>query len=94
MTIQSVVITANAAKELEKVPYYIVEKLLSWVLLIEMKGIFEVRKIPGYHDEPLKGVRNGERSIRLSRAYRAIYRIVQVNWREVIHVEEIHKHDY
>ncbi len=36
-------------------------------------GLSEVRKVPGYHDEPLKGQRKGQRSIRLSRSYRAIY---------------------
>ncbi len=39
------------------------------------RGLSEVRKIPGYHDEPLKGKRKGQRSIRLNIAYRAIYAI-------------------
>ena len=40
-------------------------------------GLEEIRKIPGYHDEPLRGDRKGQRSIRLSRLWRAIYRIAQ-----------------
>ena len=35
-------------------------------------GLEEVRKVPGYHDEPLKGDQAGERSIRLSRSYRCL----------------------
>jgi len=31
------------------------------------------RRRPGYHDEPLHGQRQGQRSVRLSRSYRAIY---------------------
>jgi len=42
-----------------------------WVAAVELDGVEEVRKAPGYHDEPLKGSRAGQRSIRLSRSYRA-----------------------
>lgn len=54
----------------------------------------EVRKIPGYHDEPLKGTRTGQRSIRLSKAYRAIYEIDQEGKIEIVKVLEVNKHDY
>lgn len=50
------------------------------------RGLYEVRKIPGYHDEPLKGKRTGQRSIRLNRAYRAIYIIYR---NDVIHFVEV-----
>ncbi|MGC1183315.1 hypothetical protein [Legionella sp.] len=36
-------------------------------------GLLAVRKIPGFYDKPLKGDRKGQRSIRLSKAYRTIY---------------------
>ena len=49
---------------------------------------------PGYHDEPLKGVRLGQRSVRLTRAYRAIYVVRDDGTAEVAVVEEVHKHDY
>lgn len=49
--------------------------------------------MPGYHDEPLKGRRAGQRSIRLSRAYRAIYEI-RVDDVTFVSVEEVNKHDY
>jgi proteic killer suppression protein len=40
---------------LRKVPRHVVVKLLGWVQLVETQGLEEARKIPGYHDEPLKG---------------------------------------
>ena len=73
MNIKTVVIDRNVAKALRKIPSYIVEKLETWVLLVEMLGILKVRKIKSYHDEPLKGQKKGERSIRLNKAYRAFY---------------------
>jgi hypothetical protein len=36
-----------------------------------------VRKISGYNDEPCKGALSGLRSIRLSKSYRAYYRIIK-----------------
>jgi proteic killer suppression protein len=54
-----------------------------------------VRKVPGYHDEPLTGDRTGQRSIRLSRAYRAFYVIERDAVRvEFVHVTEVNKHEY
>lgn len=50
--------------------------------------------MPGFHDEPLVGPRRGTRSIRLSRAYRAIYRVVREREAELVSVEEVNKHDY
>ena len=41
----------------------------------------------------MKGQRAGQRSIRLSRAYRAIYEIRGQNV-EFVSVEEVNKHDY
>jgi proteic killer suppression protein len=61
-------LTKDVEDALIKVPLYIKEKLLIWV--DSVLGINKIRKIPGYHDEPLKGKRKGERSIRLNKAYR------------------------
>jgi toxin HigB-1 len=60
-------------RQLLKVPRNIVSKLKGWVVAVEELGLEEVRKSPGYHDEPLVGKRKGERSIRLSLKWRAIY---------------------
>jgi toxin HigB-1 len=92
--IRKVSIAPRAEKQLGKAPRHIVDKLLAWVLWIEREGIEEVRKIPGFHDEPLKGKRRGRRSIRLSRAYRAIYRVAESGGLEIVLVEEVTKHGY
>jgi proteic killer suppression protein len=49
--------------------------------------------IPGYHDEPLKGALKGQRSIRLSKAYRAYCRVVK-DAVEFLRVEGVDKHEY
>ncbi|MDH4468796.1 MAG: hypothetical protein QE271_12125 [Bacteriovoracaceae bacterium] len=53
-----------------------------------------MRKIPGFHDEPLKGNRIGQRSIRLSKSYRAIYEERSKGTFNIIDVVEVNKHDY
>ena len=68
-----VTIARSALKDLKKVPLPISRKLQGWIDDVGHHGLKEIRKIPGYHDEPLKGKRVGQRSIRLSRSYRAIW---------------------
>ena len=60
-------------KDLHKLPDFILEKLKMWAKAVNLLGIANVRKSKGFHDEPLKGDRKGQRSIRLSLHYRAIY---------------------
>lgn len=87
-------LTKGALKDLAKVPNYIKEKLLLWVDSVERIGIKKIRIIPGYHDEPLKGERHGQRSIRLNRAYRAIYTENEQNEIVIISIIEVNKHEY
>ncbi len=87
-----VLIGKAAEKQLRKVPKRIKEALLHWVEAVGLMGVREVRKHPGYHDEPLKGERIGQRSIRLSRSYRAIY-IERIEGVELL-VIEVNKHEY
>lgn len=91
-----VYMSKSAEKGLEKVPQYIAIKLQAWVLDVEERGLEEVRKISGYHDEPLKGKRTGERSIRLSRAFRAIYVVDEKKWISIVKItiQEVNKHEY
>ena len=92
--INIVIISRRAKKEISKLPRHIVEALTAWIDDVEDRGLYEARKIPGYHDEPLKGIRKGERSIRLSKSYRAIY-IIRVSGEvECVSVEEVNKHEY
>ena len=92
--LQRVELTERARRDLRKLPVYIIDKLLAWVGRVEKVGVDEVRKIKGYHDEQLRGVRIGQRSIRLSRAYRAIYQVKVSGKIEFISVEEVNRHEY
>jgi proteic killer suppression protein len=88
-----VVLTRRAAKQLDRMPIYVVRKLEAWRELVEVEGLPEAQKIPGFHDEPLRGIRAGQRSVRLSRAYRAIYRKIEAKI-VLILIEEVNKHVY
>lgn len=79
-------------KQLRRLPEFIQKKTIFWVFLVESSGIWEVMKSPGFHDEPLKGNRKGQRSVRLNKAYRLLYTIIV----DRVHIEliEVHKHDY
>lgn len=89
-----VTISEQAKKDLKKVPQYIAIKLYQWVESVSHDGLLEVRKISGYHDEPLQGKRKGQRSIRLNKAYRAIYELKTNGQMELVEVMGVNKHDY
>ncbi|MBX3016311.1 MAG: type II toxin-antitoxin system mRNA interferase toxin, RelE/StbE family [Bdellovibrionaceae bacterium] len=79
-------------KQLKKAPDLIRKKVVFWVFLVESKGLAEVMKSPGFHDEPLRGERRGERSVRMNRSYRLFYRVIE----DHVHIEllEVNKHEY
>lgn len=91
--IKVVEVSNSVLKNFHKIPLPIKKKLFTWVAAVEENGLNEVRKIPGYHDEPLKGSRQGQRSIRLNKQWRAIYRI-ENNKIEFVFIEEVTPHDY
>ena len=76
-----------------KIPKAIVEKIKIWSLRIKLDGMHKTRMIKSYHDEPLKGDRYGQRSIRLNRKYRLIY---EEMGKEIIIVSviEVNAHEY
>ena len=92
--IYTVRISKKAAKQIRKVPSHIANHLDAWVQIVREGGLEEARKVPGYQDEPLRGERRGQRSIRLSRSYRAIYVIGAEGILEFVQVEEVSKHEY
>lgn len=94
MDIYSLILTKKAERQLLKVPEHIASKFQLWVDLIEQEGLRESRKIKSFHDEPLKGTRKGQRSIRLSKSYRAIYIEKKDGSLELVEVLEVNKHDY
>ncbi len=89
-----VILSKLARKQLQRMPRHIVENLAAWVDDVETRGLEEARKGPGYHDEPLHGERHGQRSIRLSRSYRAIYVVKDQGATEFASIEEVSKHAY
>ena len=93
IVLRAVVLSRQAQKDLATIPTHVAVKMQDWVEDLEDRGLEEVRKIPGYHDEPLKGALRGLRSIRLSKGYRAYYRIVK-DAAEFVRVERIDKHVY
>jgi proteic killer suppression protein len=91
--LKTVVLSRRAQKDLATVPKHVAVKFQDWVEDVEDRGLEQVRKIPGYHDEPLKGDMKGLRSIRLSKGYRAYYQIVR-DAVEFVRVEGVDKHVY
>jgi proteic killer suppression protein len=87
-------LSRQALKDLKSVPIFIAIKLQAWIDDVGHRGLIAVRKIPGYHDEPLKGKRRGQRSIRLSHAYRAIYVIDKQQRLQFVEIIEVNKHVY
>lgn len=92
--IRRVDLSWRVRKQLQKVPRHIVENLAAWVDDVETRGLEAARGTPGYHDEPLHGRRQGQRSVRLSRSYRAIYIVKAEGTIEFVSVEEVSKHAY
>ena len=92
--ISLVTLSRRAKKDIGVVPTFIALKLAGWIEAVKNDGLEEVRKIPGFHDEPLKGDRKGQRSIRLNRSYRAIYEVKKDGSVEFVEIQEVNKHEY
>lgn len=89
-----VVLGKKVEQKLDSLPPHILTKFRGWIKFIELYGIQEARLIKSFHDEPLKGNLQGQRSVRLNRSYRAIYVELVNEEIKVIQVIEVHKHDY
>lgn len=81
-------------KQLDRLPMQIQEQFQTWVDSIKLIGVAQTRRRPGLHDEPLKGCRQGQRSVRLNRSYRVIYIESDENRFRVLQVIEVNKHEY
>ncbi len=92
--IHQVIWSQKVEKQLNKLPQVIQMKFYAWVTTIELGGLNQARKSKGLHDEPLRGKRKGQRSVRLNKAYRAIYEIRKDGSVELIEVMEVNKHEY
>jgi proteic killer suppression protein len=80
----------QAEKDIKKIPTHVAIKLQAWIDDVEERGLPAASQTPSFHDELLRGTLTGLRSIRLSLAYRAIYRKEMFN----IYIIEVHKHAY
>ena len=60
-------------KTCRKLPRAIVRKYELWKNIVFRHGPDKLKEFPGFHDEKLKGDRDGQRSSRLSLQYRVIY---------------------
>jgi proteic killer suppression protein len=94
IVITEIQISRQALKDLKRTPEYIQEKFTAWVIAVNKSGVEETRKRLGWHDEPLKGSRKGQRSIRLNKQWRAIYIINDNGEIEFIEVTEVTPHEY
>ncbi len=89
-----ILLSRTAKKQLLLCPKYIARKFDYWVDMLDTVGLREARKHRGFQDEPLQGDRQGQRSARLSKSYRVIYREVGERAFEIIEVLEVNKHEY
>lgn len=81
-------------KNRKKVPAEIIDNLQVWVEQVEKFGIYAVQKVQRWKDHSLVGLRKGQRAVRLSYLWRAIYRVDKNGAINVVHVEEVTPHDY
>ena len=79
-------------KHLQRVPHHVQIKTRYWIRMVTVFGLRDVRKQAGFHDEALKGKRKGQRSIRVSRSYRLIYK--ELDKQTQIKLLELIKHEY
>ena len=79
-------------KTCRKLPLVIVKKYELWKSIVFRHGPDKLRDFPGFHDEKLKGRRQGQRSSRLSRQYRVIYTLERNM--VTVSVLEITPHEY
>ena len=81
-------------KQVLHLPHHIIGSFYDWVRAVEFEGIEEVRRLPGYHDEKLKGEWEGFRSVRLTKAYRVFYYEFKNGEFFIAQVVKVSKHEY
>jgi proteic killer suppression protein len=80
-------------KDMRRLPSQIRDSVAEWMRRVEEFGLYEVRRSFGakYHDESLRGDRQGQRSVRLNIQWRLIYEEISPTRIRVI---EIIPHNY
>jgi proteic killer suppression protein len=92
--IRNVLWQKSVSKQLERLPAHTARKFYAWVTAVKLAGLRSERTSSGFHDEPLKGTRLGQRSIWLSCEYRANYVERRDGTIEFLEVIEVNKHEY
>jgi toxin HigB-1 len=92
--IRDVRMTRHAHKQFEKLPVHLQNKVLAWIAEVAERGLREVQRSVGLHDEPLKGQRKGERSVRLNRHWRLIYVLRENDTPHIVEIQEFIPHAY
>ena len=85
---------STVEKQLRTLPKDIIKRLQRWSMYIEFIGLMETRRIPGFHDKPLKGKWKGYRSVRLGHKWRVIYEHNKNGTINIIRLQEITPHEY
>jgi toxin HigB-1 len=67
----------DIAKVCRKLPDAVVKKYELWKDIVFRHGPEKLKEFPGFHDEKLKGEREGQRASRLSLQYRIIYTVAR-----------------
>jgi proteic killer suppression protein len=81
-------------KQIDKAPKHIREVIKTWADTVEHFGLPYARLFKGYHDEPLKGQRKKQRSVRLNKQWRLIYSENESTQEIEIYILEVTPHDY
>ena len=95
MDIFEVQLSKKVERDLRRLPKHIAFNLMEWIDNVRDLGLRAVRKIPGYHDEPIKGIeRKGQHSIRLNKAWRAFYVVDETGTVHFVEIIEVNHHVY
>lgn len=89
-----VIYSKEALRDIKKLPKHIKLKIDYWINFINKMGFESARKYRGFNDEMLVGNRRGQRSIRLSKAYRLFYQELPCEHAILIEILEVNKHEY
>ena len=82
----------DIGKTCRKLPSAVLRKYELWKNIVFRHGPEKLRSFPGFHDEALKGERQGQRSSRLNLQYRVIYSVDRGT--VTVYVLEITPHKY
>ena len=82
----------DIGKVYRKLPIQVKKNYEYWKSLVVVNGPYVLRKFPGFHDEKLSGRRDDQRSSRLNKMFRVIYKVERE--RITVYVIEIIPHKY